>query len=119
MRPGSAPGHGGSGVALLPRRGQGITTIAIGEATRHAADGGDADAGDAMYLAVGQAFLQPVDHGPAIGHGLQFGRGAQVAKEGAAFVHRFQRQHGGEQVALGERLLAGGDVAVLLHGLMY
>ena len=26
-----------------------------------------------------------------------------------------ERQHGGEQAALGERLLAGGDVAVLFH----
>jgi len=42
-----------------------------------------------------------------------------ISEEGTAFVHGFQGQYGREQAAFGERLLAGGDVAVLLHELMY
>src|ERR1043165_6201424 len=52
-----------SGVALLPVHGQRIAAVAVGQVTGHAADGGDADAGDAVDFAVGQALLQPLDHG--------------------------------------------------------
>src|SRR4051812_45872114 len=103
-----------SGVALLPVGGEGISPVAVGQVTRHAADGGDADTGDAMYLAVGQAFLQPLHHRPSVGHGLQLGRCTEIAEEGAAFIHALECQHGSEQVALRECLLACGDVAVLL-----
>ena len=66
----------------------GIATIALGQVARHAADGGDADAGLAMNLAIGQAAPQALDHRPAVRHRLQFGRGAQVTQEGAAFLAR-------------------------------
>jgi hypothetical protein len=89
-----------------------------------AADRRDAHAGQSVDLAIRHALLQPLDDGPAVGHRLQFRRGAQVTEEGAAFVDVLERQHGREQAAFRERFLAGGDVAVLLHrdwvsGLMY
>ena len=97
-----------AGVRLaLTASGERVAAVAVGQKARHAADGRDAHAGEAVDLPVGQARLQPLHHGPAIGHRLQLGRRAQIAKEGAAFLQRLQRGDGGEQVALGERLLAG------------
>ena len=101
---------------MLAIGGECVTAIAVGEIARHAADGGDADPGKPVNLAVGQALLQPFDYRPAVGDGLQLCRRAQIAEERASFVDVLEGQHGGEQAALGERLLAGGDVAMLLHG---
>ena len=112
--------------ALFEKAGYGVEDtltelghMTLGEVTRNPADGGHADAREPVDLAVGKALLQPLDHGPAIGDGLQLGRRAQVAEEGTAFVDRLEGQHGGKQAALRERFLAGGYVAVLFHGLMY
>ena len=73
---------------MLPGDGQRIAAVAVRKTTRHASDGRDADAGEAMNFAIGQALLQPLDHRPAVGDGLQLGRGAQVAEERAALVDR-------------------------------
>src|ERR1700689_5360348 len=56
-------------------RRQGISTIALGQVARHASDGGDADAGLTMNLAIRQSAPQTLDHRPAVGHRLQFRRG--------------------------------------------
>jgi hypothetical protein len=101
--------------AIDALRRQGIATIALGQVARHAADGGDADAGLAMNLAIGQAAPQALDHGPAVGHRLQFRRRAQVAQEGAAFLDAAQRDDGGDQVALGQGFLARGQLPVGFH----
>jgi len=59
-----------------------------------------------MNLAIRQSAPQTLDHRPAVGHRLQFSRGAQVAQEGAAFLDAAQRDDGRDQVALGQGFLA-------------
>src|SRR5687767_8621616 len=88
---------GFSGVTLQAIDGERITAIAVGEATRHASDGGDADAGQAVDLAIGDAFLQPVHDRPAVRYGLEFRGRAEVAEECAALVHGLEGQHSGKQ----------------------
>src|ERR1700730_14447892 len=47
-----------------------VTAVAGSKTARDAADGGDADAGLPVDLAIGQAALQECNHRPAVGHGL-------------------------------------------------
>ena len=89
-----------SACELQPLGDGAVAAVARGQVARDAADGGDADAGLPVDLAVGQAALQQFDHRPAVGHGLQFGRRAQVAEEAAAFLDAAQRQDRGAQRAL-------------------
>src|SRR5579863_2272344 len=96
-------------------RSRRVAAVALGEKARHAADGGNADAGQAVDLAVGQATLEAFDNRPAVGHGLHLGRGAQIAQEGAALLGGLEQRKRGAQGALGERLLARSDVLVDLH----
>src|ERR1700722_14501353 len=98
-------------------RRQGVAAIALGQVARHAADGGDADAGLAMNLAIGQAAPQALDHGPAVRHRLQFGRGTQVAQEGAAFLPAAPRDQDYDQVALALGLLARGMLSMGFNSL--
>ena len=54
---------------------------------------------------------------PPMGSGQHASAGyGKAAYQRAAFIHRAQRRHGGEQVALGGRLLPRADVAMLFHG---
>src|SRR5882672_2573235 len=101
--------------ALQARHRGGVATVAGVEISRHTPEGGDAHAGEAMDFTIGRVALQILDHRPAIGHGLQLRRRAQVAEELAAFLHRAQRQDCGIQGALGELFLALADIAVQFH----
>jgi hypothetical protein len=51
-------------------------------------------------IAIGEAALEELDHGPAIRHGLQLGGRAKVAKEAAALFDAAQREHRSEQRTL-------------------
>src|SRR5438552_12480673 len=93
---GLGAGFGVESGILLQAVGDGpIAAVAGGEIASDPADGGDADAGLPVDLAVGQAAFQELDHRPAVGHGLQLGGRAQVAKEAAALLDAAQRQNGG------------------------
>ena len=92
-----------------------VAAIAIDEKTRDPTDRRDTHTGNAMDFAVGQTFLQPLDHGPTICECLQFCRRAQVAKERAALIDGFQCENRREEAALGECFLASCDSAVLFH----
>src|SRR5580692_4543561 len=63
-----------------------VAAVARHKKARDAADGGDADAGLTMNLAIRQAALQQFDHGPTIRHRLQFRGRAQIAEEAAALI---------------------------------
>ncbi len=92
-----------------------IAAVSGHEIARDAADGGDAHAGLLVDVAVGQSALEQFDHGPAVGHRLQFGGRAQVAEEAAAFLHAAQREDGGAERAFVLLFLAQGDRAVGFH----
>jgi hypothetical protein len=76
-------------------------------------------------LAVGQAALEQLDHGPAIRHRLQFRRRAQIAEKAPAFLHAVKREYGGAQCAFVLLFLAQSDGTIGFHerdaaaGLMY
>jgi hypothetical protein len=86
-------------------RGQRVAAVAGREIARHAANRRQADGCLAMDLPVGHAAAQAFHYRPAVRHGLQLRRRAQVAQKGAAFLDAAQRGDGGEQVALRERFL--------------
>src|SRR6185295_811671 len=96
-------------------RDERVAAIARGNEARDPAYGGDAHAGELVNLAIGHSASHVLDDGPAIGHGLQLGRRAEVAEERAAFLRRAQRRHGGEQAALGLNFLARTHVSVEFH----
>src|SRR5688500_944434 len=56
----------------------GIAARAALERSRDAADGGDADLGTVVDLAIRHALEQQRHHPPAVRHGLELGRRAQV-----------------------------------------
>ena len=104
------------GTSALRRRGQAcvanalyrdaITTITAADIARDACNRGDADPGNFVDFPIGQAALQPLDHGPAVGHRLQLRWRAQIAKERAAFLDIAQGEDRLIKAALGARLLA-------------
>jgi len=97
-------------------RGYFVTAVATLQEPRYATDRRHTDTGEAVNLAIGKLTLQVFDDAPPVRHGLNLGRGAQVAQESTAFLGLLQGCEGGVQVALGERFLAGSDVAVAFDG---
>lgn len=93
--------------------GEAVTAGAEGKAAGHPAHGGDADASAVVDLAVGAAFGQLRDHRPAVGHGLELGRGAQVDEEAPEFVRRLERAQGanesGQTAVRGRAKVRGGN----------
>ena len=92
-----------------------IAAVARLQVARDAADGGHTHAGLPVDFAIGQAALEELDHGPAIGHGLQLGRRAKVAKKTAAFLDAAQRQNRRAKGALVLLFLPLGHWAVGFH----
>ena len=95
--------------------GRGVAAVAAGEKARHPADGRDAHPGEAVDLPVRHGALQGVYHRPAVRHGLNLGRGAQVSQERPYLLRSLERGERDAQVALGEHLLARGHGAMSLH----
>src|SRR3954451_23627693 len=93
-----------------------VAAVATLKESRHAADRRHTDTGQPMNFPVRKLALQVFDHAPAVRHGLDLRWRTQVAQERAAFLGRVQRSQRCVQIALGERLLAGGDVTVAFHG---
>jgi len=71
----------GGDLAALAAQGSGIPARATFESSCNAADGGDADVCQVVDFPIWHALQQPWHDFPAIGHRLQFGRGAQVRKK--------------------------------------
>ena len=102
---------------LFESAGGGLVSAVTGvEEAGDAGDGGEADARDLADFAVGDFALQGFDDGPAVGHGLELCRGAQVSHEGSDFVGGAQGRQRYVQVPLGQGFLALGNVVVGFHG---
>src|ERR1700733_55039 len=104
-----------SRMRLQPIGHRAIAAVARQQVARHAADGGHTHAGLLVDIAIGQAALEELDHGPAIRHGLQLGGRAQVAKKAAAFLDAAQRENRREKRALVLLFLPLGDGTVGFH----
>jgi len=103
---------------LQPLGDRAISAVTGAEVAGDAPDGGHADSRLSVDFAVGQRALQQLDHRPAIRHGLQFGRGAQIAEEAAAFIDAGQAQDRRVQRTFVLLLLAQADGPVGLHALL-
>ncbi|MEX2496496.1 MAG: hypothetical protein WD448_10430 [Woeseia sp.] len=91
----SLPGQSGfcSGLRFPggSRSGGLIAAKAVAQEPGDAPDRGDADAGQFVNPAVGEALLQQLNDLPTVDKGLQFRRCAQIFKEVAAFRHILER----------------------------
>jgi len=71
-----------------------VTAIARREVPRDAPDRRDAHTGVPVDFAIRETALQQFDDRPAIGHRLQLGGRAQIAKKAAAFLDALQIHDG-------------------------
>jgi hypothetical protein len=87
----------------------------MGQKTRDASNRRDADASQPMDLTVGKAALQAIDRRPAIRHGLNLSRRAQVAKECPTLIRGLQCRDGGKKGTLSKCFLTWRDRWVAFH----
>ena len=98
-----------------PFYGGAVAAETIGQESCDAADGGDADAGQVVNLALGQVLLEVLDDLPAIDEGLEFRWRAEVLEEITTLGPGLQADYGREQRVFGALLLTFGFVAIGFH----
>src|SRR5580658_3166807 len=102
-------------VRLQPIGHRAIAAVARLQVARDAADGGHTHAGLLVDIAIGEAALEVLDHGPAVRHGLQFGGRAKVPEKAAAFLDALQCENRVEKRALVLLFLPQGHRAIGFH----
>ncbi len=92
-----------------------IPASAMRDAARYPPDGGDADAGARVDLAIRDAFEQWPDDLPTVGECFQFRRRAQVRQQRAHRLGRTQRQQRFDQSVEGGIEIGAGVGGEAFH----